>query len=311
MRGLLVANPNATTTSPRIRDVLVQALAHAVDLEVVTTTHAGHAGELGERARREGMEIVVTLGGDGTIHEVVNGMLAEGPGPDVPALATVPGGSANVFARACGLGNDPVEATGRLLEVIKARQTHAIGLGRANGLWFTCNAGLGLDAEIIADMEAQRAKGKKAGPTRYLMTTLRHYFMHTDRKAPALTLHLPDEDEVPGVFLTIVQNTRPWTYMGGLAVNACPQASFDSGLDLWAIRTLRVLPSLRWTRRLLMSSKAGSAGEGLLSLHDLDDFTVTSERPVALQVDGEGLGDVDRVRFEAVPDALRAYIYAV
>jgi len=65
MRGLLVVNPNATTTTERVRDVLVTALRHVLDLEVVMTTHKGHARELGERAAAEAIDVVVTLGGMG------------------------------------------------------------------------------------------------------------------------------------------------------------------------------------------------------------------------------------------------------
>ena len=78
MRGLLIVNPRATTTSPRVTDVLVQALSNELDLEVTVTTHKGHGIAIGERARAEGLDIVVTLGGDGVIHEVVNGLLTNG-----------------------------------------------------------------------------------------------------------------------------------------------------------------------------------------------------------------------------------------
>ena len=107
MRGLLVVNPRATTTSARVTDVIVNALSHELDLQVTMTTHRGHGFELGRAARAQGLDIVITLGGDGVVNEVVNGMLEEGIGETVPILATVPGGSGNVFARALGI---PVDA---------------------------------------------------------------------------------------------------------------------------------------------------------------------------------------------------------
>ncbi|WP_279582580.1 diacylglycerol/lipid kinase family protein [Fodinicola feengrottensis] len=100
MRALLVTNPGATSTTSGTRDVLIHALRSEVDLEVATTHRRGHAAELARQARLDGVEVIVALGGDGTVNELVNGMLADGVSDKVPALAVVPGGSANVFARA-------------------------------------------------------------------------------------------------------------------------------------------------------------------------------------------------------------------
>ena len=75
MRALLVVNPKATTTSERSRDVLVRALRSEVDLTVEYTRRRGHAAALAREAAAEGVEVVVTLGGDGTVNEVVNGLM--------------------------------------------------------------------------------------------------------------------------------------------------------------------------------------------------------------------------------------------
>src|SRR5262245_45829387 len=136
MRAILVVNPKATTTSERRRDVLVRALRSEVDLVVEYTRRRGHAAELGRRARAEGYDVVVTLGGDGTANEVINGLLHEGVGPDTPALAVVPGGSTNVFARALGLPRDTIEGAGVILDALHAGRVRSIGLGRADGRYF-------------------------------------------------------------------------------------------------------------------------------------------------------------------------------
>ena len=309
MRGLLVVNPRATTTSPRVVDVIVSAFSAELDLDVTVTTHKGHGILLGERAREEGLDVVVTLGGDGVVNEVVNGMLVDGPGPGVPLLATIPGGSANVFARSLGLPNDAVEASGLLLERLRTGTRRTVGLGTANGRWFLANSGIGIDAEIIAAMEAHRRAGRSATPARYLTTTLNAYFRGTDRKEPALALTRPATDQHPperleGVFLAIVQNTSPWTYFGNLPINPCPDASFDAGLDLFALRRMRIPTALVAARRMLTSSAGGSARGGIVSWHDQPGFTLTAQRPVAFQIDGEGIGDVTEVVFASRPAAL-------
>ncbi len=308
MRGLLVVNPNATTTTPRAREVLINALAHQFHLETITTDHRGHAAELGARARKDRVDAVIALGGDGTANEIVNGMLDEdGPGPDVPAFGIVPGGSANVFSRSLGFPPDPIEATGEMIAALRDRRTRRISLGRANDRWFLSNAGLGFDAEIIQAMESARAKGKSATPARYLMTTLRKYFRGTDRRTSALVVVRPGHDPVRRVFIAIIQNTSPWTYLGALPVNPSPDASFDCGLDLWAVRSLSVVSGLSSAQRILRKARP-SEGDNVLSLHDQDEFTVVCHRPTALQVDGEGLGEVDQVRFTSHPDALRVFV---
>ncbi len=304
MRGLLIVNPNATTTDARISDVLVSALRSVVDLDVVTTSHRGHAGELAQRAAFDGTQVLITLGGDGTVHEAVNGLMDTGA-QQLPAIATIPGGSANVFARAAGLPNDPITATGALLAALRAQRFRWIGLGRVNGRWFTSNAGLGLDAEVIAAMERLRERGKPATPTRYVATALRQYLAKTDRRTPALTVLPSNAPPVGNVFLAIVQNCSPWTFMGSHPVNACPQASFDAGLDVFAVRDMSIVPALRVTGRILRSAKSEVRSDTLYLAHDLTGFAITASREVALQVDGEGLGDTRHVTFEAVPRALR------
>lgn len=304
-----MVNPKATTTNEVTRDVLISALADKFHLEVVTTTHRGHAEELGAKAREEGMDCILTLGGDGTVHEVVNGLLAAGPQPNLPVLGTVPGGSANVFARALGYPQDAVESTGLLLRAMREATTRTVGLGMVDDRYFTFTAGLGLDAEIMMRMDAMRAKGKAATPTRYLATTLQHFFTGTDRKEAPITLHRPDADPVDGVFLVIVQNTSPWTYLGARAINPSPKASFDTGLDLWATKSMKIPQSLRYSTRMVLGRDKGSP-KGIVAWHDVDAFRITATRPTPMQVDGEVTGEVTEVSFRSVPNALRVYVPA-
>ncbi|HEX6887979.1 MAG TPA: diacylglycerol kinase family protein [Candidatus Nanopelagicales bacterium] len=310
-RGLLIANPNATSTSPRMRDIITGALSHELDLEVVTTTHRGHAAELA--AATTDIALLVTLGGDGTINEVVNGLLESGR-EELPMLAAIPGGSANVMARALGFPNDPIEATGMILESLRTDSSHTIGLGNARYVedgtgvarshWFTINAGLGLDAKVISAMEAQRAEGHAASPTRYLRTAVREYFADHERTAPALTLELPGEEPIEGIAMIIVQNTSPWTFIGPMPVNPCPRASFETGLDVFAPHSLGLTSTARYGLRMLRGSRAPGVAGQLTALHDVTAFTVIAERPTSLQVDGDGMGLVSAVSFRSAPKAL-------
>ena len=312
MRGLLVVNPHATTTSPRTRDVIVHALSSTLDLDVADTTHRSHATDLARQARRDGLDVVLTLGGDGTVNEVVNGLLADGPGHDVPTLGTVPGGSANVFARSVGLPEDPVEATGALLESIEHKRSRTLGLGTASydgrTRWFLCNAGLGVDAEIVEDMERQRAEGKEATAGRYFQTAVRQVLVRTERREPALVVRRPGVPDVEGLFLTIIQNSSPWTFLGPLPIDPCPRASFDTGLDVFAPRSLAVLHAIGHVRQMLQGRARRYPFGGLLSLHDQSEVRVDAVRPTSLQIDGEAVGPVRTVTFRSCPRALSVLV---
>jgi diacylglycerol kinase family enzyme len=307
VRALLVVNPTATTTTAKGRDVLVRALASETKLEVEETSHRGHAAALAIRAARDGVDLVVALGGDGTVNEVVNGILTDGVRPNLPALAVVPGGSTNVFARTLGIPDRPIEATGEILEAIRARRSRSIGLGRANGQWFTFTAGFGLDAEVVRRVERRRKAGDGLTPARYIRAAITTYLTQYDRRHPAITLEQPGEEPVPGIFYAIVSNTRPWTYLGERPIELAPEASFDRGLDIFAARTMHTVPTA-WYVGQLLSGRQHVRGRKLLRLHDVGEFTLRADRPMALQVDGDYLGEQSVVRLTVVPDALRVLV---
>ncbi|MDQ1641538.1 MAG: hypothetical protein QOJ90_889 [Actinomycetota bacterium] len=305
MRALLVVNPRATTTSTRSHEVLVAALDSDLKLEVEHTTRRGHATELARQARLDGLDLVVVLGGDGTVNEAVNGLLEEGPHGSVPHLAVVPGGGTNVFARALGIPTDPIDATGAVLAALRSDHRRPINLGRADDRWFTFCAGLGLDAEVVATVEDRREHGTHPTPARFVRAAVREFFTRTDRRHPPLALHRPGHPAEDRLHLAIVANSNPWTYLGRRPVRPTPDASFDAGLDLYALRRLGTLGTLRQVRQLLGSPRPGGPrGRQVLGLHDEPSFTVSAERPVAFQVDGEPVGTRTSVTFHSEPRAL-------
>jgi diacylglycerol kinase family enzyme len=309
VRALLIVNPHATSTTRLRRDGIVRALTSAVELEVVETRYRGHATRLAEAAVSDGRGLVLTLGGDGTVNEAVNGILG-GPASNgrlpatLPAFAPLPGGSANVFTRALGLRPDPVKAARQVVDAITGGRRRSVGLGLADSRYFTFNAGLGLDAEVVRAVEGRRAHGETATPALYMRMALRQYYRVTDRQRPALALEHNGRPPVGPLFLAIISNTAPWTYLGGRAVQTNPQAGFDSGLDVFALRSLRTLDTMRTLRQMLSAAPRPPRGNSVLTLHDEAELTVSSVRPVAFQIDGEYMGEYERVSFRAVPGAL-------
>ncbi len=302
--------------------LVVRALGSRLELETSQTRYRGHAGELAAASAAQGYDVVVTFGGDGTVNEVVNGLMharipdysgpacgpvgLEGsPGAHLrPALAPIPGGGANVFARTLGLPPDPAGAVQRILRAVERGTRRTIGLGLAGDRYFTFSAGLGVDAEVIADMERRRASGGRALTLLYMLTALRRYYTATDRRRPALTLLAPGQAPVTGLFMGVVTNSSPWTYVGSHPVSPAPHFDFNSGLDLFALRRLRTLTTLAALGQMMRTTEELPSGRDVVSAAALTQLTFQAERPIAFHIDGEYLGETEGVAFRFVPGAL-------
>ena len=311
MRAVLIVNPNATSTTPAGRDLLAHALESRVELVVEHTDRPGHAVEIAEAAKRDGMDVIIVHGGDGTVNEVVNGLLgrpgAGRPAPDtLPAVAVVPGGAANVFARALGLSADPIEATNQLVDLLDSYRRGGswrhIGLMDCGEIWAVFTAGMGVDADVVAAVEAQRAKGRKVTAARYIRIGTREMLLNV-RAEPALTLHLPGREPISGVYFAFVSNASPWTYANARPIYTNPDTTFDGGLGVFAVTTMNVLTNLRVVRRM-WSKNADIKGSGLIREDDLPWVRITAERPIACQADGDYLGLRTEMLFTSVPNAL-------
>lgn len=321
MRAVLVVNPNATTTSRRTRDVLAGALASEVELRIVQTSAPGHATEIARDAAADGVDLVVSLGGDGTVNEIVNGLLADHRDPhvppaadlgdSVPMLGVVPGGSTNVFGRALGLPKDPVEATGELLEAVRERRSRSVSLGRLNGRWFTFCAGLGIDASVVARVERARGRGKRSTGFLYVRQATLEYFSELlgpqGRKnhRPKITMSADGESHGP-LRWALVQNTAPWTYLGDRAIHVSREASFDGGLDAVGLGSFALGASVATATRLIFGD--GPAGSEVVRLHNLPELTVAADEPVAAQLDGEFIGELTELRFHSALRAIRVAV---
>ena len=311
MQAVLIVNPNATSTTAAGRDLLAHALESRVTLTVAHTDRRGHAIEIAENAKRDGIDVIIVHGGDGTVNEVVNGLLGA-PGPQrpdagtLPAVAVVPGGSANVFARALGISADPIEATNQLIDLIGEHRGgqpwRRIGLMDCVERWAVFTAGMGVDGDVVAAVEAQRAKGRKVTAARYIRIAVRE-MLGSVREEPLITVHLPDREPLGGVHFAFVSNASPWTYANARPVWTNPGTTFEGGLGVFAVTTTNVIANLLVVRRML-SKKAQVKGPHLLREDDVAWVRLTASQPVSCQVDGDFLGMRDDMTFTSVPGAL-------
>ena len=312
-----------------VADLAIRSLSGLADLDVERTQYRGHARDLAAAADAD---LIIVHGGDGSINEAVNGVMSRdgtgesgpgesgpgefgtgefgtgGPGADPhgrPLIAIIPGGGANVLARGLGLPVDAAAAIQRLRESLAADRYRTIGLGLAGDRYFTFSAGLGWDAEVVGEVDRLRAEGHRESATLFLRTMVRSYYRSTDRRRPALTLERDGEPPVSDLFMTIITNRSPWTYLHSRAVLPVPNPDFSSGLDLLAMRRLRLARIVSAVGQMLYIRSRAPRGRDLMSVLGSESLAVRSSRPIALQVDGEYLGETEAVKFQFVPHALR------
>jgi diacylglycerol kinase family enzyme len=296
---MFVVNPAASSVTPRTQVVIQKALSADHEVVVAETNRRGHAARLARDAAAQNMDLVVVLGGDGTLNEAANGLA----GTDT-ALAVLPGGSTNVFARTLGLPDDAVEATGVLLDTVERDVPHSVGLGSVNGRYFLFHAGLGFDAAVVAEVEKRGQLKRYASHPLFVYAAVDTWLRHYDRRKPAFSVRHADGTVIPDGKFAICLNTNPYTYLGSRPLDLAPEATLDRGLVLITLRTLRlskvgplVLGALRGTA-VLRTSKSVDYRT------DLTSFTVEGHRPFPYQVDGDYLGEVTRLEFRHEANAL-------
>jgi diacylglycerol kinase family enzyme len=289
MGALLIVNPFAS----RVTDELVERVVATLPpgTAVVQTTGPGMAAELA-RDHEPSVDTIYVLSGDGTYNEVLNGVSGAVP------LGFLPGGGTSVLPRALGLGRDPIEAA----RLAAGGRTRRIGLGRVNGRRFAFNAGIGFDAELVRriDQQGRAADGRRPGDIAFVRAALGLIAARRGRFGPALEI----EGLGPAAF-AFVANCDPYTYAGPVALHVARNASFDRGLELVAPVSIRP-----WQLPRLAFALARGVGPrpGVTVLHDVDRVVVHCDEPMALQVDGEDLGDVGLAVFESERAAVDALV---
>jgi diacylglycerol kinase (ATP) len=269
-RLFLVANPVAGSGAALAALSRVHAALDAAGAEyrVALTAERGHASRLAARALAEGWDAVVAVGGDGTVHEVANGVLDAGTG----AFGVIPVGTGNDFAYAAGIPRGVEAAVGRLLR----GDVRPVDAGRVNGRWFVNGVGMGLDARVA--VEANRVR-RLRGVGMYLWALAR---VLRAFQPPRMRVSVDGAEWLNGrlTLLTVGNGPRQG---GGFVMN--PGASIDDGvLDLCSCDGMSVPRLLAFLPRTLRGTHLGRpgvhSGRGLR-------VEVASEDPVAIHADGE------------------------
>jgi diacylglycerol kinase family enzyme len=300
---MFVVNPTASSVTPRTQVVIQKALSADHEVVAVETNRRGHAARLARDAAAKNMDLVVVLGGDGTLNEAANGLAQT-----ETALAVLPGGSTNVFARTLGLPDDAVEATGVLLHTIEYDRPHRVGLGSVNGRYFLFHAGLGFDAAVVAEVEKRGQLKRYASHPLFVYAAIDTWFRHYDRRRPAFSVHFGDGPVVNDGKFAICMNTNPYTYLGSRPLDLAPEATLDRGLVMITLRSLRLSKIGRLVAGALRGTDALRTSKSVDYRTDLTSFRVEGHRPFPYQVDGDYLGEVTSLEFRHEPGVLRLVV---
>ncbi|MHB1487417.1 MAG: diacylglycerol/lipid kinase family protein [Acidimicrobiales bacterium] len=299
MRLLLIVNAVASSVTPRARVVIQKALAADHNLKVATTNRRGHATHMAAEAAAQGCDAVVVLGGDGTLNEAANGLARSHT-----ALAVLPGGSTNVFARTIACVDDPIEATAQLLGSLARNNRRRIGLGSANGRFFLFHVGLGLDAAIVAQVERRARLKRYAGHPLFVYAGFSTFVRHFDRSRPYMKVGFDGDGEIDGVYFAICQNTDPYTYLGRRRLSISPEATFDRGLAIMCSRTIRMRSTLGIISSALGRGRHINHHPKVDRRFDRARILVEGYTPFPYQVDGDYLGLTKSVELCHEPEAL-------
>jgi diacylglycerol kinase family enzyme len=299
MKVLLLVNSSASSVTARSRVVIQKALSADHEVTLAETSRRGHATRLAQSAASSGTNVVVVLGGDGTLNETANGLARSSC-----ALAALPGGSTNVFARTIGLPNDPIEATGDLLDALANNRIHRVGLGVVNGRYFLFHVGMGFDAAVVAQVERRAGLKRYAGHPLFVYAGFDTWIRHFDRSRPRFSVRFADGTVVDDGYLSICLNTNPYTYLGNRPLNLAPETTLDTGLALITIRTLAFARTMRIIGSALGSGKHLRSSRWTDHRVDLTSLTVTGYGPFPYQVDGDHLGDTELLEIKHEPEVL-------
>lgn len=281
MAALFIVNPAARGGRGSRAEARIEAAVASLDVRarVVRTKAPGGAESLAAEGLRDGFSPVVAVGGDGTVHEIANGMLdAATPEARTPSLAVVPVGTGNDFAKLLGVYG----SIDRALHTIGAGTVRRFDAGRAEweggARWFVNAMGTGIDVEVVRQILRHR---RLPGALSYVAGLARALVRY---RAVPITMRASGQPPFQGSIMTIaVSNGR---CVGG-TFHICPESQPDDGLfDVCVIRELSLLGSLGTAARIVRGRHVGRPGVTVVR-SPLVEIDVDPSGGLFFQLDGE------------------------
>jgi diacylglycerol kinase family enzyme len=297
-RLLLLANPRASGISSGLCDAVVTTLMGAFAVDVVESESPERATEASRRAAAEGFEVVAALGGDGAFRSAAEGIVETGT-----ALAPIPAGSRNVFARIVGVPADPRKAARVLAAGDLALRRVDVGVIADRRFLFTASVGLSarINEQVNRRPLLKRRVGALYGVGAGVMTAAAYLF-----RPPRMRLRAGARER--SAISMVVQNAPALTYVGARPVELCRQVRHGGGtVSIAALRSLRPTDLATIPARLLRSG--GTPAIAHSRIEELDgvveaEVRSASGRELPIDVDGDPAGSFERFRVGVLHRAL-------
>jgi diacylglycerol kinase (ATP) len=285
MKFAVIFNPHAGRGKARkIENTLIRCLEKKIGVfEFYRTEFSGHAEQIAGEIKDK-FDVIIAAGGDGTIHEIVNGIMG-----GVAALGIIPIGSGNDFIRSLAIPNQLEKA----IEVIFKNNRKKIDIGRINSRYFANGIGVGFDAWVVK--ESQKVKYLR-GFLLYLYAVLKTVLSY---KQETIRLSIEGKTEVRHIYLSAFGNGKAMG--GGFLLN--PEAEIDDGkLDLCIIDPLKKWEAVWHLPKVITGKHLTLPQVQSVRSSKIDIF---SENGIALHADGELLGlNLKEIKISILPKAL-------
>ena len=282
-RALIIYNPmarNAPGTS-RLRAASDLYRMHGWQIDLAPTAAPGHATLLAREAAEAGTPVIFSCGGDGTLNEVLNGIVGT-----ESRLSLIRGGTGNVFAKEIHVPRSPEKALRVLLE---GEEGH-FDLGKANDRYFLCMCGVGFDASVVRKVPSNTKR--LLGSTSYVLWGVAEVARY--RSQPVRIRLGEEEEQEVDLYWLLLGNTRSY---GGV-LNSAHEAIADDGLlDAYVFAGSRI--PITTAARLAVQRTDGAPGVSFQRLQELEVLTPA----IPVQADGEYFGETP-MTFSVAPKAL-------
>lgn len=291
----VIINPNARRSSLGLRARVARLLGAEHDVISLVTRRAGDGEKLAREALDAGCEVFVTLGGDGTVNEVA-GVIED----TAAVLCPIPLGGTNVFARAIGWPAAPEAAVSLLSGVVADRDA----LTRQVRLWAVTaegtrrrvclNAGVGIDGEVVAEVERRPRAKRTLGQGAFAVAAARAV-EHTARRGGVLKVSSDGAEPVQAASISVAIG-GPYAYLGSIPLDLIPGADFDGSLHWLGLSKGRRRDVARVATGAFASGRHTRDAAVVRGIADTE-LTITSDEGVAVQADGETLGEHREIHF--------------